>query len=50
MSRVWRISIGLYPGILIGIRSYDLDEVVSHVLYLPFVDIALEIIKQDKED
>jgi hypothetical protein len=25
--KVWRISIGLYPGILIGIRSYDLDDV-----------------------
>lgn len=50
MSRVWRISIGLYPGILIGVRSYDLDEVVSHVLYLPFIDIALEIVKQDKEN
>ena len=50
MDRVWRISIGLYPGILIGIRSYDLEEVVSHVLYLPFIDIALEIVKQEIED
>jgi len=50
MNRVWRISIGLYPGILIGIRSYDLEEVVSHVLYLPFIDIALEIVKQEIED
>ena len=50
MNRVWRISIGLYPGVLIGVRSYDLDEVVSHVLYLPFVDIALEIVKQEIED
>ena len=50
MSRVWRISIGLYPGILIVVRSYDLDEGVSHVLYLPFIDIALEIVKQDKEN
>ena len=48
--KVWRISIGLYQGILIGVRSYDVDEVVSHVLYLQFIDIALEIVKQDKEN
>tara|TARA_R100000742_G_C4202038_1_gene30852 strand:- start:72 stop:221 length:150 start_codon:yes stop_codon:yes gene_type:complete len=48
--RVWRISIGLYPGILIGIRTYDLEEIVSHVLYLPFVDIAFEILKQNKNN
>jgi hypothetical protein len=47
--RAWRISIGLYPGILIGIRSYEQEEgVVMHVLYLPFVDIALEILKKEE--
>jgi len=46
--RAWRISIGLYPGILIGIRSYEQEEgVVMHVLYLPFVDIAFEYIKEN---
>jgi hypothetical protein len=48
--KAWRISIGLYPGILIGIRSYEQDDVTLHVLYLPFVDIAFEFIKQDKND
>ena len=41
----WELSIGLYPGIVIGIRSYVEKEFVEHVLYLPFVDIALKIEK-----
>ena len=48
--KAWRISIGLYPGILIGIRSYEQKEVTLHVLYLPFVDIAFEYINKQKED
>ena len=48
--KAWRISIGLYPGILIGIISYEQDDVTLHVLYLPFVDIAFEFIKQDKNN
>jgi hypothetical protein len=39
----WSLSIGLYPGILIGIRSYPEKDYVQHVLYLPLVDICLEI-------
>tara|TARA_B110000003_G_scaffold145335_1_gene146361 strand:- start:728 stop:877 length:150 start_codon:yes stop_codon:yes gene_type:complete len=39
----WSLSVGFYPGILLGIRSYDEDQQLTHVLYLPFVDIALEI-------
>jgi hypothetical protein len=41
----WNLSIGLYPGILIGLRSYPEKEFVQHVLYLPFVDLCLEIQK-----
>ena len=41
----WQLSIGLYPGILLGIRSYVEQDYVQHVLYLPFVDICLEIEK-----
>ena len=39
----WNLSIGLYPGILIGVRSYPEKDYVQHVLYLPFVDLCLEI-------
>ena len=39
----WSISLGLYPGILFGMRSYKEKEYTTHVLYLPFVDLAIEI-------
>jgi hypothetical protein len=39
----WSLSIGFYPGVVIGIRSYEEEDQITHVLYLPFVDIALEI-------
>ena len=41
----WTLSVGFYPGIVIGMRTYVVDEQDSYVLYLPFVDIALEIYK-----
>ena len=41
----WSLSVGFYPGILIGMRTYVGDEQNSYVLYLPFVDIALEVFK-----
>jgi hypothetical protein len=41
----WSISIGFYPGILIGARSYYADGLTSHVLYVPFFDIAIQIVK-----
>tara|TARA_R100000234_G_scaffold56676_1_gene34170 strand:+ start:265 stop:414 length:150 start_codon:yes stop_codon:yes gene_type:complete len=42
-KRNWSISIGFYPGVLIGGRTYEEEDKVTHVLYLPFVDFALEI-------
>jgi len=46
MSRNWEITMGFYPGLLIGIRTYEEKEFNEHVLYLPFfVDIALKIDK-----
>jgi hypothetical protein len=47
--RPWEINIGFYWGVLFGVRSYDLEEVVSHVLYLPFVNIALTIDKDEAD-
>jgi hypothetical protein len=44
-ERYWSITIGLYPGILFGFRTYEEVDFNTHVLYLPFVDIALEIDK-----
>ena len=39
----WTLTIGLYPGILIGFRSYNEGDYSIHVLYLPFIDIALTL-------
>ena len=41
----WSLSVGAYPGLLLGIRTYEEEEQTTHVLYLPLVDIALEIFK-----
>ena len=45
----WELSLGFYPGILLGFRSYDQDDRDNHVLYLPFVDICLTILKDTNE-
>ena len=39
----WELSLGLYTGILIGIRSYQNEELTDHVLYLPFFEICLTV-------
>ena len=46
-NKQWSISIGLYPGILIGARTYNDDEKTVHVLYLPLIDVALEILHDE---
>jgi hypothetical protein len=45
VGKGWALSVGLYPGILIGMRSYVEKDFTTHVFYLPFVDLALEIDK-----
>ena len=42
-SKGWALSIGFYPGVLIGARSYHAEEMTSHVFYLPFIDVAFQI-------
>tara|TARA_E500000318_G_scaffold8536_1_gene7799 strand:+ start:22 stop:156 length:135 start_codon:yes stop_codon:yes gene_type:complete len=39
----WELSIGLYPGVLIGFRTYAEEAYSTHVLYIPFLDVALTI-------
>lgn len=39
----WELSIGTYPGILFGFRTYEEPTFSTHVLYLPFINIVLEI-------
>mgnify|MGYP003671255939 FL=1 len=45
----WEVTIGFYPGILVGFRSYESDDRNNHVLYLPFIDICLTILKNVDE-
>lgn len=42
-GRYWSITIGFYPGILLGFRTYVEKDFSTHVFYLPFIDFALEI-------
>ena len=41
----YEISVGFYPGILIGFRTYPpkTSNTTHHVLYLPFIDICFTI-------
>ena len=39
----WELSVGLYPGVLIGARSYPEKNLTDHVLYIPFIEICLTI-------
>ena len=43
--RKWDLSIGLYPGLLIGMRTYggQIGGKTSHVFYLPLVDLCINI-------
>jgi len=41
----WSIEVGFYPGMLIGVRTYPEPDQTTHVLYLPFVDLALTVFK-----
>jgi hypothetical protein len=41
----WYLELGLYPGILLGFRTYDQGELYTHVLYFPFFELALSIYK-----
>jgi hypothetical protein len=41
----WSLGIGFYPGILFGMRTYEEKTQTVYVIYLPFIDIALEIYK-----
>ena len=39
----WELAIGLYPGILVGARSYPEKQFVEHVIYLPFVEFIITV-------
>jgi len=45
----WEITVGFYPGILVGFRSYENNDRNNHVLYIPFIDICLTVLKEINE-
>ena len=47
--REWELSVGFYPGIIIGFRTYLQADRNNHVLYLPFIDICLTVLKNVDE-
>ena len=47
--RAWELTVGFYPGIIVGFRSYEQDDRNNHVLYIPFIDICLTILKEGYE-
>jgi len=42
-KKTWTLELGLYPGILVGFRTYDQGSHLMHVLYVPFVELAISI-------
>jgi len=41
----YSIEIGIYPGIVFGIRTYDEPEQISFVAYIPFIDFCITFYK-----
>ena len=39
----WELSLGVVPGLILGMRSYQEENKVNHVLYVLFLDICLTI-------
>jgi hypothetical protein len=39
----WSVSLGTYPGVLFGVRTYQGDTHTQYVIYIPFIDLAIEI-------
>ena len=38
----WSMALGFYPGILLGVRTYQGITHTQTVFYLPFIDLAIE--------
>jgi hypothetical protein len=43
----WQLELGLYPGILFGIRTYISKECTEHVLYIPFIELCLTVYENE---
>jgi len=45
----WEFSVGFYPGILFGMRTYTERNKQNHVVYLPLVDFCLTLYKRKRK-
>ena len=45
----WEFSIGFYPGVLLGFRSYAEKKQNNHVMYIPFMDFCLTTFNSKKK-
>tara|TARA_E500000331_G_scaffold246862_1_gene237274 strand:+ start:646 stop:789 length:144 start_codon:yes stop_codon:yes gene_type:complete len=45
----WEFSMGFYPGVLFGLRTYKEQKRNNHVVYLPFVDFCLTTFKRKRK-
>tara|TARA_R100001443_G_scaffold76675_3_gene84092 strand:+ start:538 stop:681 length:144 start_codon:yes stop_codon:yes gene_type:complete len=45
----WEFSMGFYPGVLFGLRTYRENKKNNHVVYLPFVDFCLTTFKRKRK-
>tara|TARA_R110000824_G_scaffold245668_1_gene434738 strand:- start:235 stop:387 length:153 start_codon:yes stop_codon:yes gene_type:complete len=43
------INVGIYPGFLIGIRTYKDYDANTHAIYLPFFSIHIVVFKDTDE-
>ena len=47
--RNWQLEIGTYPGIMLGMRSYDFESGHrDHVFYVPFVCFILSFFEEEE--
>ena len=42
VKKNWSMALGFYPGILLGVRTYEGPTHTQTVFYLPFIDLAIE--------
>ncbi|MBC8436763.1 hypothetical protein H8D85_00405 [bacterium] len=46
----WEVSIGMYPGLVLGVRSYKQQDRVDHVFYLPLFDLCITVFTKEKKE
>ena len=45
----WEFSMGFYPSVLLGLRTYRENKKNNRVVYLPFVDFCLTTFKRKRK-